>query len=146
MDSVVKVSNPCSDIFDADAGWRFMPEGQRQSLKIFPNDIAYRDRDGILALIVKRSPRGDFAEGEEGMAYLERTRELTTGEPVTSAFVVYAVFDPNAGNAKRLKVFRVDTYEKARERSACFPLQPGKRGTGDYRWIVLPEHEDERPF
>jgi hypothetical protein len=60
-----------SGLFSEGFEWAFAPIETCKSLKLYPNRIAFCEKQATLVLVVKRSTRGnDFALSEAGLQFV----------------------------------------------------------------------------
>jgi hypothetical protein len=134
MDQVVQ------DTFDSRTGWVFASPDVLQREQI-SNKLAYKESSAKLALIVKRSARGDFATSQSGLIYLLKALEhgaLKDGSEVREAIVVLGEVDAQR-QYKPLKQF---TAQAIRDRFK--DIEPVDGDFGPYWWILASACDDEK--
>jgi hypothetical protein len=147
MSTETEPTNPVAGIFDNLDIWHYPTPALCRQKNIAPNILAFCKARATLALIVKRSTRGqDFALSEAGLLYLEATLdkgELKDGTPVRAAFVELADVDPS--NPQQLRVVTYSSAQETRKRRNELPPYPGQ--FGPFWWIQADTVTDEdAPF
>lgn len=141
-------TNPVAGIFDEGSDWYYPSPVKCRLENISPNILAFCKARATLALIIKRSAKGqDFALSEAGLLYLEAALDkgtLKDGTPVRAAFVVLADIDLRGRSPQQLKIVNCSSAHEVRNRLDWQPY-PGKFGS--FWWITsdVPLDEDA-PF